>query len=404
MRKRLIWGALLLLCLAALWGAAAQAEQGQAARNIIKECQVSSPSGKHFGWLSDGRARYGFESAKGKNSYLQITAKEPIHGLYFQWKEPCEWVLQSRVDGQWTELSRHGQSGMAQEYVPVEGLTELRVVRQGDRQGTLAIAELQVLSAGELPPGVHNWQPAHEKADLLVLSAHPDDEWIFMGGTIPYYAVERGAKVTVAYLTYADSTRRQELLDGLWVGGLRNYPELGDFDDQYRSTLKGIYLLWGEDKCKAFVTGVMRKYRPEVVVTHDLEGEYGHGAHCAAADSALFAFDAAADAAYTQAPGAPWQVKKLYLHLWAENQLRMDWKTPMELFGGKTPLEVAREGYACHVTQRGGRHDFQKKTFWFKVYDGGVLDNALFGLSRSVVGLDEAKNDFLENIPWEDRR
>jgi len=287
---------------------------------------------------------------------------------------------------------------MAQEYIAVDGLTQLRIVRKGEKAGKLSIAELQVLSAGELPNSVHNWLPPHERTDLLVLVAHPDDEWIFMGGTIPYYAVERGVKVTVAYLTYADFIRRHELLEGLWLGGLRHYPEIGSFKDEYRTRLKGMYLLWGEDKCKYFVTGLIRKYRPEVMITHDEEGEYGHGAHRAAADSSIYAFNAAADVAFTEVEGEPWQVKKLYLHLWPENQLLMDWKTPMEHFEGKTPLDVAIEGFACHETSQGGRHDFQKRTFWFKVHDGGMLDNALYGLCRTVVGLDEKKNDFFENI------
>jgi len=176
---------------------------------------------------------------------------------------------------------------------------------------------------------------------------------------------------------------------------------LASFADEYRTTLNGTYTLWGEARCKAFVTGLMRRYRPEVVVTHDVDGEYGHGAHMAAADSSLFAFNAAADAEYTDVAGDPWQVKKLYLHLWPENQLLMDWKIPMTNFGEKTPLEVACEGYAFHETQQGGRRDFQNQTFFFKVHDGGILDNALFGLARSVVGPDEVKNCFLEHIIWE---
>jgi len=386
---------ILLLATAAAYGAHAEP-----ARNIIRECKVSSPNGSHIAWLWDSRTRYGFDSAKAKEPYLLIEAPEPIYGLYLQWTEPCEWRLQSLEGNEWIDTAEYGQLGMAQEYVEVEGLTKLRIVRKGERKETLSIAELQVLTAGELPAGVHDWLPPHEKADLMILSAHPDDEWIFMGGTVPYYAVERGARVTVAYLTYADAIRRQELLDGLWAAGLRNYPELGSFTDAYRTTLNGMYILWGEERCKAFVTGLARRYRPEVVVTHDVDGEYGHGAHMAAADSSLFAFHAAADAGYTDAEGDPWQVKKLYLHLWPENRLLMDWKTPMANFGGRTPLDVAREAYAFHASQQGARHDFQKQTFFFKVHDGGILDNALFGLARSTVGLDEAGNCFLEHIVW----
>lgn len=112
-------------------------------------------------------------------------------------------------------------------------------------------------------------------------------------------------------------------------------------------------------------------------------------------DSVLFAYDTAADAAYTDVEGPTRQVKKVYLSLWPENVIRMDWKTPMEKFDGRTPLEVAVEGYDFHKTQHGGRRDFNKRPFWFKVRDGGMLDNILYGLARTIVGLDADKRDFL---------
>ena len=46
-----------------------------------------------------------------------------------------------------------------------------------------------------------------------------------------------------------------------------------------------------------------------VVLTHDLDGEYGHGQHKMCADSALHAFAQAARRADA------FQVRKLYLHL-----------------------------------------------------------------------------------------
>ena len=72
-----------------------------------------------------------------------------------------------------------------------------------------------------------------EKADLLFLIAHPDDELLFTGGAIPTYAVEKGKQVAVAYLTPSNTTRRSEALNGLWAMGVRNYPIFGEFSDRY---------------------------------------------------------------------------------------------------------------------------------------------------------------------------
>ena len=82
-------------------------------------------------------------------------------------------------------------------------------------------------------------------------------------------------------------------------------------------------------------------------------------------------------------------MKKLYLHLYGENQLHMDWRTPLESLGGLSPLEVARRGYAMHKSQ-------QK---YYQVEDGGKYDNALFGLYSTTVGPDTpGRNDFFENV------
>ena len=46
----------------------------------------------------------------------------------------------------------------------------------------------------------------------LVVVAHPDDELIFFGGTIPTYAVEKNMNVVVAYMSYSNTTRRSHYI------------------------------------------------------------------------------------------------------------------------------------------------------------------------------------------------
>ena len=89
-----------------------------------------------------------------------------------------------------------------------------------------------------------------------------------------------------------------------------------------------------------------------------------------------------------QAYGA-WQVKKLYLHLYHENPIEMDWHQPLQAYGGKTGYEMACIGYAEHKSQQ----DF------YQMQQGGKYDNAKFGLAYTTVGLDTGKRDFFEHIP-----
>ena len=83
---------------------------------------------------------------------------------------------------------------------------------------------------------------------------------------------------------------------------------------------------------------------------------------------------------------------KCYIHLYGEekDQVRFDWKgTKLEAFGGKTSFEVAEDGFRCHISQQNTD---------YHVEDWGPWDNSLFGLYRTTVGPDEAKDDFFENI------
>lgn len=89
---------------------------------------------------------------------------------------------------------------------------------------------------------------------MLLLVAHPDDELIFFGGTIPTYAVEKNMNVVVAYMSYSNTTRRSELLNGLWHMGLRQYPVIGDFGDVYMRSLDDAYAHWTKRKSRAYIT------------------------------------------------------------------------------------------------------------------------------------------------------
>ena len=129
-----------------------------------------------------------------------------------------------------------------------------------------------------------------------------------------------------------------------------------------------------------------------MVATHDFKGEYGHGGHEAIADSVTKSVGYAADGQKYPASGEAygvWQVKKLYIHLWKENQLRLDWHRPLEAFGGRDGLTVATEALAMHRSQTARGWEME---------DGGACDNRLFGLYMTQVGPDEAGDDLFEHI------
>ena len=234
------------------------------------------------------------------------------------------------------------------------------------------------------------------RADLLVLPTHADDEHLWFGGALPWYAGEKGYAVQVAYMTnhWGEPYRPHELLDGLWTVGIKNYPVISDFPDLYASkaSLESAIQVYGEDTVTAWQVQLLRRFTPEVVVAHDINGEYGHGAHQLNARTLLAALDLAADPArYPDIPYGPWQVQKAYLHLWPENTITMEWsQMPLAAFGGRTALEMAQAGFSCHASQ----------TAYFSVKESGSNDCRQFGLAYTTVGQDVQKNDFFENVVW----
>ena len=155
-----------------------------------------------------------------------------------------------------------------------------------------------------------------------------------------------------------------------------------------------IYDAWGGTRrVYPWYVSILRRVKPEVVLTQDFNGEYGHAAHQITAYMTVKCIEYAADPTYDaksfDAYGA-WQVKKMYAHLYPENQIVMDWHQPLSAFGGKTGLEVAKDALWCHVSQR---------ALTYQMLEEGPYDCRLFGLYFTAVGPDVAKNDFFENIP-----
>ena len=399
---------LLMLTLALpLCGAGAEGDGSAEAEDITRQCSFKLCDNYFkYTMMCDGKYTTHWRTKnKVKHGWIRVTAPKdkPICGVYICFAQiPDEWELQALRGKDWEPVYTR-QNDYAHVYIPLEnGEEQLRLYISSDKRQQLDLNEITFFAEGEKPDWVQVWQPTREKADILFLSAHPDDELIFFCGGIPTYNTERGCSVVVAYLCYSNTTRRSELLNGLWYLGVRNYPVIGDFSDtgfprnnRSKQTAEyGYQRMGGEAKVKQWAVALMRQYRPEVVVSHDINGEYGHPMHKVAADAAIYACTQAAeetvDAASLQQWGA-WQVKKLYLHLWPENQIHLDWSQPLASLGGLSGLQAAGEAYVrFHKTQETSGMSVDKT--------GSEYDNTLYGLYLTTVGPDVDGGDYLEHI------
>ena len=359
--------------------------------------------------ITDGKYTTFWESSKQKNPWVVLTSDQPIYGLYlcFQ-KMPDTYVIQKQSGEDWITIAEGGTPHFNHVFFELDGVKKIRILSTMEKKNTMGFNEIYAFGKGEVPEWVQRWEEPAEKADLLVLVAHPDDELLFTGGAIPVYNTEQGRRVEVAYLTYSNTTRRSEALNGLWAMGVRHYPVFGGFADNYANTgkVKDAYKnAGGKEKVLDWVTELYRRFRPEVVITHAENGEYGHPQHKMVADAAVECFDRAADP--MKSPDSyqaydVWQIKKLYLHQYGEEteQTVTDWDLPLSAFDGKTGAQMAAEAFKLHASQQGMGSKIKGKFVEFTVEETGakMYPYDHFGLRCTMVGADEAKNDFLEHI------
>jgi N-acetyl-1-D-myo-inositol-2-amino-2-deoxy-alpha-D-glucopyranoside deacetylase len=175
---------------------------------------------------------------------------------------------------------------------------------------------------------------------MLLVHAHPDDETINNGATMARYVAE-GAHVTLLTCTLGEegevlvpelaqlAADQADQLGGYRIGELRGAMDaLGVTDSRFlggagRYRDSGMMgtpananprAFWNADLDEAVghAVAVVREVRPQVLVTYDENGGYGHPDHIQAHRVAMGAVAAAADPAYRPELGEAWSVAKVY--------------------------------------------------------------------------------------------
>ncbi len=192
---------------------------------------------------------------------------------------------------------------------------------------------------------------------LLLVHAHPDDESIGQGATMAKYAAEgRGVtlvtctggemgEILVPELTHlaADQEdrlgehRRGELAAAMAELGVTDHRYLGGFGTYRDSGMKWhedghavpaddihANAFWNADLTEAadHLVEVIREVRPQVLVTYDQFGGYGHPDHIQAHRVATYAAALAAVPSYRKDLGAAWDIAKVYWGAMSESRMR----------------------------------------------------------------------------------
>lgn len=237
---------------------------------------------------------------------------------------------------------------------------------------------------------------------LIFFGAHPDDESFGMGSTLAQY-VTRGVKVYYVCSTHGEAgtvdpeylrgynsiadLRSAEMkcaaealgLSGVIYLGYRDSGMLGSPDNKHPDSLAVAPV----DEVAARMVKIMRELKPDVVITHDAGGGYGHPDHIATHNAAVKAFYAAIDPTQYPSAGPVFQPSKLYFLVRPHGLMKLIVKI-LPLFGqdphhagrnkdidmtrmldtnypinaeirlNKRSVQIRNRAAACHASQGGG--------------------------------------------------
>lgn len=185
---------------------------------------------------------------------------------------------------------------------------------------------------------------------MLLVHAHPDDETIGTGATMAKYVAE-GAHVCLVTCTRGEmgevlvpdlahlaadqedglgEHREKELAAAMSALGVEDYRWLGGAGRYRDSGMIGTPAnerpdcFWRADLKEAsdHLVEVIRSLRPQVLVTYDDFGGYGHPDHIQAHRVATYAHALAAAPSYRPELGEAWDVAKVYWTALPESRIR----------------------------------------------------------------------------------
>ena len=255
---------------------------------------------------------------------------------------------------------------------------------------------------------------------MLLVHAHPDDETINNGATMARYVAE-GAQVTLLTCTLGEEGevlvpelaqlaadqadqlggyRIGELADAMAALGVTDWRFLGGAGRYRDSGMMGTpandapRAFWNADLDEAVdaAVAVVREVRPQVVVTYDENGGYGHPDHIQAHRVAMRAVERAADPAHRPDLGAAWDVAKVYwcctprsvLRQGIEAMAALGEASPFEGMGDVDELPVAVDDDLVTAAVDGTAHAGQKDAAMRAHRTQIAVDGPFFALSNNL--------------------
>lgn len=175
---------------------------------------------------------------------------------------------------------------------------------------------------------------------IMAVHAHPDDEVVFTGGTLLMYH-SRGVRTVLVTATGGEEgeihdpdldpeearprlaeIRGEELRRAVEILKIDHLEMLGYRDSGMAGTEANArpdnFQNADKDDATKRLVGLVRQYRPQILITYDENGAYGHPDHIKCNVITQAAFEKSGDVDYHSELGEPWQPLKLYYTHWPE--------------------------------------------------------------------------------------
>ena len=266
--------------------------------------------------------------------------------------------------------------------------------------GQLQAQPRPVMNSGELQLALDK---LNVLGSVLYIAAHPDDE---NNALLAYFAKGKLVRTGYLSLTRGDGgqnllgteqgdllgvLRTQELLQARKIDGAEQYFSRA-VDFGFSKSAKETLDFWGKDKILSDVVWVIRKFRPDIIITR-FQGTKadGHGNHTASEMLAAEAFKLSGDS--TKFPEQlkyvkPWQAKRILWNAWLpllekrkadlSKLLKVDVGGYNSLLG-ESYTEIAAQSRSMHKTQGfGSSSSFGEAINYFVPIEGAPAANDIF--------------------------
>jgi LmbE family N-acetylglucosaminyl deacetylase len=258
----------------------------------------------------------------------------------------------------------------------------------------------RILTSGEIKSALRK---LNVLGSVLYIAAHPDDEntallSFFSSGKLlhtGYLSMTRGDGgqnlIGSEQGELLGLIRTQELLDARKIDGAEQFFTRA-YDFGFSKSPDETFAFWDKEKILSDVVWIIRKFRPDIILTRfPITGEGGHGHHTASAILAEEAFNLAGDPSKF-----PDQLK--YLHTWQPKRLLWNaWLPIIEKrkedtsnlpkldvgefnhFLGKSYTEIAAESRSMHKSQGFGTGGTRGESIqYFEPREGAPIRKDLF--------------------------